>query len=97
MENKTHKLLPKLLSLQNRIMMWRQVGKACSETEWDESELILDDLSKVIKECTDSPNLNIPNYTLQLYNDYYKLYNCIPGEKLAYTSRDGIKARKWGY
>ena len=49
MENKTHKLLPKLLSLQNRIMMWRQVGKTCSETEWDESELILDDLSKVIK------------------------------------------------
>jgi len=83
MQNKTHRHLPKLLSLQNRIMAWKQVGEACSEKEWDDTTVILEDLSKVIKECTDNADIPIPNYTLQLYNDYYKHYNYKPGEKLA--------------
>jgi len=92
MENKTntHKHLPKLIALQKRIEMWKQVGEACTEHEWNDMESRLNDLNVVIEDCIKHPQYHIPSHLLKLYNNYYKQYNCKPGEKLAFTNNRKI-------
>jgi hypothetical protein len=71
-----HKYLRRFQELSKRIDVWKQVGPACSEDEWNSMEAALENVNELVRLCTaNGTAYKVPAYRLILANHYWKLYS----------------------
>ena len=70
-----HKYLNRFQELSARIDVWRQVGPACTEEEWNEAEAALEHANEVVRLISANPEYKVPAYRLKKANAHWKLYS----------------------
>ncbi len=69
-----HPYLPRLEALMDRMGEWKQLGKACTEVEWEICGSNREDLDEAIRLCKSNSNYKLPAYRLKKYNIWWKQY-----------------------
>ena len=67
--------LSRLIDLKERILQWKSIGPACSESEWDAMEAAREDIDELIRLIKANDNYIAPGYRLKKANKYWNMYN----------------------
>jgi len=70
-----HKYLKRFQELSERIDIWKQIGPACTEEEWDAAEAALEHADEVVRLITANEDYKVPTYRLKNANHHWQLYN----------------------
>jgi len=68
-------ILIRLEECIQRIVEWKTIGPACSETEWNAMEDAWNDIDELMRLIRANDNYIVPGYRLKKANKYWNMYN----------------------